>query len=74
MSAKGAPRGSALKVGQECDFRIVKLDEFDKKIGLSRRSCEPSHREASARNGQPGGPPAGDSEHEEVASAAVEPA
>ena len=52
-------RKPALRAGQEYEFRIIKLDEFDKKISLSRRAYELAHGPA-ANNGK-------------VSAAAVEP-
>jgi small subunit ribosomal protein S1 len=40
-------RKPALLAGQEYEFRIIKLDEFDKKISLSRRAYELDHHHAS---------------------------
>jgi small subunit ribosomal protein S1 len=43
-------RKPALRAGQEYEFRIIKLDEFDKKISLSRRAYELAHS-SPASNG-----------------------
>jgi small subunit ribosomal protein S1 len=49
-------RKPALRAGEECEFRIIKLDEFDKKISLSRRAYELAHR-STASNGTASAPP-----------------
>jgi small subunit ribosomal protein S1 len=41
-------RKPALRAGQEYEFRIIKLDEFDKKISLSRRAYEMAHNTAAS--------------------------
>lgn len=51
MSANNSKqRKPPLRAGQEYEFRIIKLDEFDKKISLSRRAYELAHGPA-ANNG-----------------------
>jgi len=50
-------RKSALRAGQDYEFRIIKLDEFDKKISLSRRPYELDHS-SPANNGTASTPPA----------------
>ncbi|MEX2301352.1 MAG: S1 RNA-binding domain-containing protein, partial [Bryobacterales bacterium] len=51
MSANSSKqRKPALRAGEEYEFRIIKLDEFDKKISLSRRAYELAHR-STASNG-----------------------
>ncbi len=44
-------RKPPLRAGQEYEFRIIKLDEFDRKISLSRRAYEMAHNHA-ATNGK----------------------
>jgi small subunit ribosomal protein S1 len=44
-------RRPALRAGEQYEFRIIKLDEFDKKISLSRRAYEMAHGPA-ANNGK----------------------
>jgi ribosomal protein S1 len=39
-------RKPPLRAGEEYEFRIIKLDEFDKKISLSRRAYELAHSTA----------------------------
>ena len=52
MSANASKqRKPALRVGQDYEFRIIKLDEFDKKVSLSRRAYEAAHN-VSASNGK----------------------
>jgi small subunit ribosomal protein S1 len=41
-------RKPPLHAGQEYEFRIIKLDEFDKKISLSRRAYELAHLPATS--------------------------
>jgi small subunit ribosomal protein S1 len=54
-------RKPALRAGQECEFRIIKLDEFDKKISLSRRAYELAHSSPASNGTAPAPPPAEDS-------------
>jgi ribosomal protein S1 len=58
MSATSSKqRKPALRAGQEYEFRIIKLDEFDRKISLSRRAYEMAHGHA-ASNGRVSATPA----------------
>ena len=42
---KGA--GASLEAGQECEFKIVKLDEFEHRVGLSRRGMTDTPEKAA---------------------------
>jgi small subunit ribosomal protein S1 len=50
-AALSKQRKPALRAGQEYEFRIIKLDEFDRKISLSRRAYEMANGHA-ASNGK----------------------
>jgi small subunit ribosomal protein S1 len=47
-AALSKQRKPALSAGQEYEFRIIKLDEFDRKISLSRRAFEMAHSHAAS--------------------------
>jgi small subunit ribosomal protein S1 len=68
----GKQRKPALRAGEEYEFRIIKLDEFDKKISLSRRAYELDHGPAN-NNGKLSAPPVEPSS-EPVPSFSEEPA
>jgi small subunit ribosomal protein S1 len=54
MSAHASnQRKPPLRAGQEYEFRIIKLDEFDKKISLSRRAYELAHHTPASNGNAP---------------------
>ena len=50
-------RTNPLRMGQEYEFKIIRLDEFEKRIGLRFHSAVPSNGEAAAKPPQVGRPP-----------------
>ncbi|MDA1313859.1 MAG: 30S ribosomal protein S1 [Acidobacteria bacterium] len=49
MPKSSGQKKKDLQVGQTCSFRVIKLEEFERRIGLSRRNVEDS--EAAAATG-----------------------
>lgn len=72
MSADARQRKPALRAGQDYEFRIIKLDEFDKKISLSRRAYEIAHS-SPANNGTASAQPV-EIPNEELHTVSEEPA